>query len=78
MEILLERQRRSVIHRKVHLLHTLKPKLEALLILLCVVAIIVGACIWFFRFNSPAVVEPKKDLPPFEPAKPASPETFKP
>jgi hypothetical protein len=65
-------------HREVYTQKILKAKVEALLILLCIGAIIVGACIWFFRFDSPAVIVQEEAPPPFKPAKPTSPETFKP
>jgi hypothetical protein len=57
---------------------SLKQRLEALLILLCGAAIIVGACVWFFGYYLPAVDNQKEEPPPFKPAKPATPETFKP
>ena len=57
---------------------SLKQRLEALLILLCGAAIVVGACVWFFGYYLPAVYNQKEEPPPLEPAKPATPETFKP
>jgi len=42
---------------------TLKQQLQALLILLCVGGIIVGACIWFFGFFRPAVESAKEEHP---------------
>lgn len=43
---------------------TLKQQLQALLILLCVGGIIVGACIWFFGVFRPAVESAKEEYPP--------------
>ena len=57
---------------------TLLEKVQAVLILLGIAAIIVGACIWFFAYDSPAVANQKDDPPPFEPAKNALPQNFKP
>jgi hypothetical protein len=64
--------------RKAHRQPTPKEKVQALLILFSIVAMLVGACIWFFGFYSPALDEPKAELPPFEPPKPAAADDAKP
>ncbi len=57
---------------------TFLEKLQAVLILLAIAAIIVGACVWFFAFDSPAVWDQKQEPQPFYPPKPANAENFKP
>ena len=51
-------------------------QLQALLILLTIAAVIVGATLWFLRSVYDSIEN--REPPPFQPAKPATPDNFKP